>query len=323
MSHLDLAVIVVTHNSSDHMPGWLDHVDRLRADTRLEVCLVDSGSSLEDRAYLDREVRPRVEHFILEHNLGYGGACNVGAAATTAPVLLFTNADSHLVSIPPEARSHEQLAGRILGHHIRYNGVYVPDGFVHMPSGRLQLQSLLLGRRSRLFEPAQDAPAYVSGAALLMARRDFERVGGWSEDFFLYFEDADMCHRHRRLGGTVEVSPQLLIDHERDRSGEHRPPGVDHLGRMGVALRSGRMFVRRHQGPLPALVLYLFVLLAYIPRRVLLELWRMAARGLPASEPLSRIVLDSVFPARAARRLRWRSTRSTTSRCGRPTRDRR
>jgi hypothetical protein len=58
----------------------------------------------------------------------------------------------------------------------------------------------------------------VSGAALLTPRAAFERVGGFDEGFFLFFEDIDYCLRVRAAGGEVWYDPTVTVLHHRGQS---------------------------------------------------------------------------------------------------------
>ena len=69
-----------------------------------------------------------------------------------------------------------------------------------------------------------------------------------------------------------------------------------------VARLSGRRFVRHHQGPGRAALLYLVLVAFYVPRRAAGILLRRA-RGGDASLSVARLVLDLIRPARVMRRL--------------------
>jgi N-acetylglucosaminyl-diphospho-decaprenol L-rhamnosyltransferase len=289
-----LAIITVTHDSSAEMEAWLGAVDAVREGVPAETCVVDSGSSPADRKRMLEIARGGADHVILRPNIGYGAACNAGAAATTAPVLLFTNPDTRLISVPEYVLAPGALEGTILGGYAIDGAARLPAGFAAMPFARRQAALLVLGRRARTFARAQTDPMWVSGGALMIAREDLRRLGGWAEDYFLYFEDADLCLRHRRRGGGIAVSRELVVEH---------PRGADRSHVEGLVLRSGRRFVARHQGRRYALALWVLLVVGYLPRRVGLGALRRLRAPRSASPPLLRLVLDVLVPSRVERRL--------------------
>ena len=54
---------------------------------------------------------------------------------------------------------------------------------------------------------------YVTGAALMVRREVWERLGGLDEDYFLYFEETDFCARIHRASGRVVLVPKAKIIH--------------------------------------------------------------------------------------------------------------
>ena len=61
----------------------------------------------------------------------------------------------------------------------------------------------------------------VSGSFLMIRRTTFSDVGGMDEDFFLHFEDLDLCRRVRDAGWKVVFVPDISIFHYRGGSSEH------------------------------------------------------------------------------------------------------
>src|SRR4029077_3868398 len=52
-----------------------------------------------------------------------------------------------------------------------------------------------------------------------MVRREaFEAVGGMDEQFFLYWEDADLCYRLKRAGWSTVYNPSVGVTHLTGRS---------------------------------------------------------------------------------------------------------
>ncbi len=61
-------------------------------------------------------------------------------------------------------------------------------------------------------------PDWVGGMFMLYPLHVFERLGGFDEKYFLYYEDVDICARIRLLGYEVAVCPDAKIIHYAQRS---------------------------------------------------------------------------------------------------------
>jgi hypothetical protein len=64
-------------------------------------------------------------------------------------------------------------------------------------------------------------PDWVAGMFMLFPRAVFERLGGFDEHYFLYYEDVDICARSRLAGYQVLLCPQASVAHHAQRS-SHR-----------------------------------------------------------------------------------------------------
>lgn len=297
-----LAVITVTHDSAHVLPAWIAALEAVCDRDLIELCVADSGSTQAQRELLEEQASGRVEHFLALPNLGFGGGCNAGAAATSAPLLLFLNPDAQVRSLPARVHDGEGLDGALLSGF-----ALDPDrplGYANPPGFRSEAEELALGRWSRAYRRSAGDPAWVSGAAILVERSDFDHIGGFSPAFFMYFEDADLCMRHRYAGGRVELDEGLVIDHASGKSSTEEVktslgPALD-----GVHRLSGRRFAVRHGQPWQGAALYLLMALAYIPRR----LAAMARDRRPLSELLD-TVLCLLRPRRALGKLTSRADR--------------
>jgi GT2 family glycosyltransferase len=54
---------------------------------------------------------------------------------------------------------------------------------------------------------------WVTGCCLLVRRACLEELGGLDEDFFLYYEDVDLCLRARQRSWSVWYEPNLAVIH--------------------------------------------------------------------------------------------------------------
>ena len=84
-----------------------------------------------------------------------------------------------------------------------------------------------------------DSVPIVSGCFMLLHRRDFDKVGGFSEQFFLYFEDFDLSIKLRELGNLAYV-PEVKIIHF---GGQAAKKGIRHIA---LFFHSMCLFFNKH-----------------------------------------------------------------------------
>lgn len=64
-------------------------------------------------------------------------------------------------------------------------------------------------------------PDWVAGMFMLFRREVFEKLGGFDERYFLYYEDVDLCARLRLSGYEVALCQEARVIHHAQRS-SHR-----------------------------------------------------------------------------------------------------
>lgn len=208
--------------------------------------------------YRDDDERARVRDLAHRHgwvlvlparNLGFGAGAGAGVAEAYrrgADVVLLLNPDA---SITPQARDLVLDAVRADPMTLVAPRVQRPDGGPWM-SGVLSLD-LRTGRmrpvaaRRRHPAPPHTLP-WVSGACVAVSRELWVRTGGLAGDYFLYWEDVDLCWAVAEAGGAVRVLPDAVAVH--DEGGTHPDARV---GRARSAtyyyfvIRNRMVFARR------------------------------------------------------------------------------
>jgi GT2 family glycosyltransferase len=210
----DWCVVTVTFNSAAVLARCWGGTSK-----PFDWIVVDNGSgdSSPDVAELlgARVVR-------LPRNVGFSAANNIGVRESTAQYVLFANPDLNV--------SGDGL-GRLQAHLDQYGGLVAPQllsstGEVQ-PNGRgFPYVTAKLGNRnlwplSRLHAsyrlialPGTSTwVAWTIGAAVAARRSDFFALGGWSERFFLYYEDAELGLRAWRNGQPVAVLGDVRWTH--------------------------------------------------------------------------------------------------------------
>lgn len=64
-------------------------------------------------------------------------------------------------------------------------------------------------------------PDWVAGMFMLFRREVYDKLGGFDEGYFLYYEDVDLCARIRLQGYEVALCPDAKVIHHAQRS-SHR-----------------------------------------------------------------------------------------------------
>ena len=164
-------------------------------------------------------------------NPGFGAGCNLGAERAYregAEGVWFLNNDAVIESPMIEelvmlSRAHPEVAfwghtqlerGRRIGAdcHPAWYGVEQPC-LPPAPEG------------SRFLEPRES----LSGASLFVSRRQWERIGSWPSDYFLYYEDAAYCHRAHHLGLPLALLDSYIL-HDRGTTTGRRSPMTTFYG---------------------------------------------------------------------------------------------
>jgi N-acetylglucosaminyl-diphospho-decaprenol L-rhamnosyltransferase len=207
------AVVVVTHDSSEHLAGLADSLlTQLGNDD--EFVVVDNASK-DGTAGRARALHQRVRVLEQDENLGFCGGCNVGARSTQAPLLLFLNPDSRphtdcLALLRQAATSHPEWAAW-------QAAVLLEDGRINSSGGVIHY--LGMGWAGDCGRPLSALPAndcevgFPSGAAMVIRRDAWDALEGFDPDYFMYGEDLDLGLRLWLAGQRVGLVPAARVTH--------------------------------------------------------------------------------------------------------------
>ncbi len=243
---MTVSAILVNFNDRDRLAACLR---TLRAQAPVpEIIVVDNASTDGSRALVTGEF-PEARWIGLSENAGFGKANNAGVRAATGDALLFLNTDT---SVPP--RAIESLAARLAADPIAAAvgpALVRPEGGFQVSFGRSvglagqTLQKYFLNPIHERTLPRSRhvrSVGWLSAACLLCRREAFEAVGGFDEDFFLYFEDIDLCARLRKSGRRLLFDPAVTVVHEGGGTTSVRPAESRFEYR-----RSQILFYRKHR----------------------------------------------------------------------------
>lgn len=255
---MKLSLIMVNWNSSEHVRRCLASLERHVRFPVHEVIVIDSGSRDECGTMLAREF-PAVRFLQSPANLGFGRANNAAVRCATGTHLLLLNPDTEFVddaihALVAAARELED-AGAIGCRLLQPDGAVQTSCVQALPTlwnqlldaeclRRLTPRSGLWGTAALAAEAAEPVEVEaVSGACVLIERQRFEEVGGFTDSFFMYGEDLDLCHKLRADGWrNYHVSAARII-HYGGGSSSRAPSGFSTV-QMRVAVH--HFFQLRH-----------------------------------------------------------------------------
>ena len=150
-----------------------------------------------------------------DSNLGYGKANNLGVNKSKTPYVLIAN---------PDILLNEQLINTLYSTFLDYAddiGVVGPSLYDSNMKRRTNgsISHVKKIRGNKISSSINNIPEdnmccdFLVGCCLFMKRDFFMELGGFDKDFFMYFEDNDLCDRIIKKGKTVIEVPSAKVIH--------------------------------------------------------------------------------------------------------------
>jgi GT2 family glycosyltransferase len=249
-----LSIVIVSYNARTDLEACLDSLAANPPSMSHEVVVVDNAST-DGSAEAAASREPGVRLIRQDRNAGFSAGNNAGIRATSGELVFLLNSDT-IVAAGAIDRLVERLratpAAAAAGPRLVDASGRAELSFGPMISPLAELrQKALVRLNDRGFGPVARWVAretrrerfvdWVSGAALLVHRRDAEAAGLLDERFFLYTEDVDFCAALRARGRRILFTPAAQIVHQRGRSRASAP------GAANTAYRRSQLaFYEKH-----------------------------------------------------------------------------
>ncbi|MDO5697694.1 MAG: glycosyltransferase [Dermatophilus congolensis] len=212
-----VGIVVVNYGSSDLLASNLARVaSEAAAHPDLPepvVVVVDNPTDETERAAV-RELCQR-HGWILETpptNIGFGAGANLGATAALeagAGILLMLNPDAYV-----DARSLARLADVVTAEPMTLAApvITTSTGEVWFDGAGVETATGAMTGSDRMHEPGVEP--WLTGACLAASAHLWTTVGGFDDDYFLYWEDVDLSRRVREAGGALRVVADASAVHD-------------------------------------------------------------------------------------------------------------
>jgi len=260
---IDLSIVIVSYNTWKLTDQCLNSIYMSLANTSIayEVIVVDNNST--DRSpELIKKHYSAVRLLSNKENAGYGKGNNQGIRAANGSVVLLLNSDILVLdqAIEKLYRFFITLPQKSVAGGKLFNSDYSPQDSCG-PGYSLPViftALFLKGDHLHLTRYSPDrvrSVDWVMGACIMARRRDFESVGGFDENIFMYMEEIDWQYRAKEKGYKIVFFPHAHFVHKGAASSSgHRTPILNVFGGF-------KYFYKKHYGLLANLILR--VLLVY------------------------------------------------------------
>jgi GT2 family glycosyltransferase len=213
-----IAVIIVNYNGQRQLTACIEEL--LNASFHQEQIVVVDNGSTDNSIDIVRSAYPEIQLIALKKNVGFGPANNSAIEATDSDYVLLVNNDtlvtrdfvSGLVACMNTDSSVAAVQSLALTFHSphridSFGSYFTPTGFLdHNEFGKLFNPNSKPMSCREVFS--------AKAACIMLRRRALQDVGLFDHDFFLYFEETDLCWRMWLRGFRVRACGSSIVFHK-------------------------------------------------------------------------------------------------------------
>jgi len=202
----NITVVIVTYQTPEKI--ILDCLESI--DKNIKVLIVENSELFKNKEKILSKFE-NVKILCTGMNLGYGAGNNFGIKAATTDYILILNpdviCDKDLFS-NTSALIDKTENFSIIGCQYLYDKVFMPAGFFNSKKNKEFKTNFKNDKIDELTKVD-----WVTGCSMLINLKKFENKKIFDENFFLYFEEFDLCKTLLKRGENVYTSKKLKIHH--------------------------------------------------------------------------------------------------------------
>ena len=229
MIYQDITVIITSFHSGDKI---FDCINSISQDVKIIVVENSNDENLKNEIYSKYR---NVECILSKENLGYGSANNLALSKTDTNYALIINPD---VVLSDNALKNFFLTVKKIPNF----GILAPI------SKNEKYQNFNIDIDKNLKEVET-----VKGFAMFLNMKNFQKIGFFDSNFFLYFEEIDLCKRLQSSKIKIYIDPSIKVHHLGGASHDLKFNKSMELSRNWHWMWSTFYFHKKHYGYISAL----------------------------------------------------------------------
>ncbi|MEI7890517.1 MAG: O-antigen ligase family protein [bacterium] len=211
---MDISVIILNYKSQRYLPACLKSLEKFLQEISHEIIIINNDQSQITSIATNNKIKI-VQNDI---NFGFAKACNIGAKIANGNTLLFLNPDTKILQ--GKAKSIiDTLNNTQIG--AASPTILSTDGKIQKWSNGFVINlwtiarnNLGLSKDKKLWSNSSKSnPDWISGVAMFIKKNTFDKLCGFDENFFMYFEDVDLCKRIKDMNLFIVMIPNVKVLH--------------------------------------------------------------------------------------------------------------
>ena len=191
MSIQDITIVITSFRSDQKIINCLNSINN-----QCKVIIVENSNNSKFKERIEKEFN-NIECVLAGENLGYGKANNIGLKKVKTKYALILNPDASLHSSTLENFFHtikQAPEFAIIGPYLQK---------------KMNNEDKMYESQNKLIEVKN-----IKGFAMFLNLSKFKEIGFFDENFFLYFEEIDLCKRIISSKNKIYLATDIKINHE-------------------------------------------------------------------------------------------------------------
>lgn len=259
----DVSIIIVNYKTARLVEESIRSVIEKTQRVSYEAIVVDNHSedNIEEVIHKIKEERNIAITIIkLGDNIGFGKANNEGIAIARGRNILFLNPDTKIlndaISLLSDYLDSNENVGAVGGNlydeqmqpALSFRRIYPGIRWELCEMTAHRVENIIYRGSWRFNNTSRPlSVSYISGADLMIRRSVIDEVGCFAREFFMYYEETDLCHRVRKSGYNIVSLPDAKIQHLEGKSVEGKNKRIGKRG-LSFAEKGRRIYYMKNVG---------------------------------------------------------------------------
>lgn len=212
----------------------LDTSSEINKEFLYEIIIVDNHSPSEGLRLIEKKYRQaNIKFYYLEDNVGFGKGCNYGFTKAHGEYICFLNPDTiiteniflRLIGLMETNKSIGIIAPKqqVRAPFFDFSAGFSPNIFVELVGlfgMGVFFEGFLMFMYSKFSKKEYLAVRWILGACIFIKSELFRSIDGFDKDYFLFYEEVDLCKRVSARDLQIAYVPSLAIHHIGSVSGK-------------------------------------------------------------------------------------------------------